>query len=482
MEETVGATVSRRNFLKMSAFVGGVAGIAGATSLTAPAAEEAFAASYYDDIYEEFNIDREKFKRYDEVYNAFAIKNGIGPKAIEGFPLPEPLNEDYVRQLTSDDFEIPFEIGSPGFTGLDIALANSASAVEQLTGSMLSRNGADVCEVKEDGRLVPISLLGQTTESFPAMNPAADAFGVSEEKWEFETPAEASAAVKKAAKLFGADLVGICRYDENFVYGTERWTPTNRADYKPLKEEWDYFKPVEFDFEPKSVIVMAMEMDYEAMSMPATNISRAGARISYSRMPFVSLTLAQFLRKLGYNTFHAGNNRSPSVPEAIMAGLGEPSRMSILVTEEFGPRVRLMKVFTDLECEYDRPKKFGVREFCDVCQVCAEACPTQALSYLPYGDPGNKPASTCEQDIGPGKWYTDAQACLSNWYESVPGNGGCSICIAVCPYNKLKTWNHDLVKVITRVPGLNSLARYFDHFFGFGNIPDDEEIAGFWKA
>ena len=40
-------------------------------------------------------------------------------------------------------------------------------------------------------------------------------------------------------------------------------------------------------------------------------------------------------------------------PLAIMAGLGELSRIGILITPEFGPRVRLCKVFTDLPLQAD---------------------------------------------------------------------------------------------------------------------------------
>ena len=55
----------------------------------------------------------------------------------------------------------------------------------------------------------------------------------------------------------------------------------------------------------------------------------------------------------------------------------------------------------------------------------------------------------------------------------------CGICITVCPYNKPQTWNHDLVKVVTLVPGLNRLARYFEHFFGFGYLATKDELVDF---
>ena len=130
---------------------------------------------------------------------------------------------------------------------------------------------------------------------------------------------------------------------------------------------------MDFGFEPKSVIVLAFEMVYEC-SRQASMIETGATYTAYSRMAEVSLRLAMFLRKLGYNTYHCGNNASPSVAEAIRAGLGEGSRMSILMTEEYGPRVRLAKVYTDCEFEYDKPKSFGVTQFCEA----ASCAPTRA--------------------------------------------------------------------------------------------------------
>jgi hypothetical protein len=57
------------------------------------------------------------------------------------------------------------------------------------------------------------------------------------------------------------------------------------------------------------------------------------------------------------------------VPFAIEAGIGELSRLNKLVTPEFGPAVRLCKVFTDLPMACDTPIDFGL-EFCKKCKKC----------------------------------------------------------------------------------------------------------------
>ncbi len=53
----------------------------------------------------------------------------------------------------------------------------------------------------------------------------------------------------------------------------------------------------------------------------------------------------------------------------IAASLGEFGRMGLLITEKYGPRVRLCKVFTDLPLAIDRYRPFGVTEFCKTCEI-----------------------------------------------------------------------------------------------------------------
>ena len=63
------------------------------------------------------------------------------------------------------------------------------------------------------------------------------------------------------------------------------------------------------------------------------------------------------------------------VPMAIDAGLGELGCHGILITRNFGRRVRISKVFTDLPLMPDKSVEFGVREMCEFCRKCAKACP-----------------------------------------------------------------------------------------------------------
>lgn len=321
---------------------------------------------------------------------------------------------------------------------------------------------------------------------------------------EFKSPKEASKYVKKASLHLGADLVGIAPYNERtkkWVYG--KWSepklkkfqvPDGTFKYLPLsvpkflrpphEREYEVFGVDEAKsdfmrdagFEPKSVIVLAFEMDYDAMKAAPTLVSPATVGKEYSRMAEASHKVAQFLRELGYNAAPCGNDTALSVPLAIEAGLGEGSRMGMIITEKYGPRVRLAKVFTDLEIEPDKPKTFGVKEFCNVCLKCADGCPGKAISDAPAKvlregmefNTGTVGKSTMH---GVEKWYVNSDRCLAFWAHN---GADCGTCVAICPYNKIEEWHHQLSLIMTMTP-FKPLLRSFDEWFGYGGPVAPEE-------
>jgi len=54
-------------------------------------------------------------------------------------------------------------------------------------------------------------------------------------------------------------------------------------------------------------------------------------------------------------------------------------RNGLLITPQYGPRVRISKVLTDLPLVPDEPIEFGVTEYCEKCKRCAKYCPGQAI-------------------------------------------------------------------------------------------------------
>ncbi len=235
-----------------------------------------------------------------------------------------------------------------------------------------------------------------------------------EKRYRVRNSAEMTRRVKKAAKLYGASLVGVAAYNP-------LWMQVNkRLDLTPL----------EMPDGVKYVIVGAIEMDELGIATSPEAPAGAATGTGYSRMAFVSATLAEFIRNLSYTAVPAGNNVGLSVPMAIDAGLGQLGRHGLLITPEYGPRVRLFKVFTDLPLIPDKPIDFGVTKFCRGCKRCAEVCEVDAISFK--DDPDWEPA-TKSSSPGALKWYMDAEKCFNYWCD----NGmDCSTCISVCPYTK----------------------------------------------
>ena len=222
--------------------------------------------------------------------------------------------------------------------------------------------------------------------------------------------ADITEKIKRAGRFFGANLVGITGLNEFWVYS---------HSYNRLNGQND---PINIPFEEfKFVIVMAIEMDYEKFMMSDIEVS-AATGLGYSKMAFAASHLAQYIRNLGYRALPCGNDTAFSIPLAIDAGLGEQGKHGMLITPEFGPRVRLCKVITNLPLSPDKPIDFGVQEYCEeMCDKCVDNCPAHAIK-------GKKEAKN-----GVLKFTINAESCFEFWCDQ--GND-CSICIKICPFNK----------------------------------------------
>ena len=239
---------------------------------------------------------------------------------------------------------------------------------------------------------------------------------VAKEKTHFDSPKAAADEIKNIAKRFGADIVGITQYDE-------RWLYTQKFSDMSLTE-----RPNDIPDGLKYVIVTAQKMDYDLISTVPSALSGAATGLGYSHDATVVLSVAQYLRNLGYNAVASMNDSSLNIPMAIQAGLGEYGRHGLLITKEFGPRVRLGNIYTDLPMALDKPLHFGVKEFCGICRGCTKGCPVKAISD------GAPTTQTYNQSNIKGikKWTVNGEKCFGYWAAQ---NSDCSVCIRGCPYN-----------------------------------------------
>jgi epoxyqueuosine reductase len=283
-----------------------------------------------------------------------------------------------------------------GFTHRDYALRNAAWYIADFTADLLEQSGD-----RKEGFL----------DTFTMFREGATV------KLTGTTPQENSADVKRAGRFLGADLVGICEYDERWVY-THNYSRRDQRD-----------KPIDLPEDLPNVIVLANQMDHDTIKTVPSALSGAATGQGYSKDIIAVLSLTQYIRNLGYRAVASLNDTALSIPLAIQAGLGEYGRHGLLITPEFGPRVRIAKIFTDLPLQPDEPIHFGVQEFCGVCRRCSSACPPKAI---PDGEPSAE-AYSVSNLVGVKKWTVNAEKCFKFWTNQ---GTDCSICIRICPYNK----------------------------------------------
>ena len=178
-----------------------------------------------------------------------------------------------------------------------------------------------------------------------------------------------------------------------------------------------------------SAIVVCHEMDHDLLLTVPSALSGTATGVGYSQDVVTLLALAQYIRNLGYRAYASMNDTAASIPYAIKAGLGEYGRHGLLIAPEIGPRLRIGKIFTDLPLAHDRPIRFGVEEFCQICRRCSDGCPPKAIAA---GDPSTA-IHNRSNILGVEKWTTDAEKCFDFWVSQITD---CSICIRVCPYNR----------------------------------------------
>lgn len=315
-----------------------------------------------------------------------------------------------------------------GFTHRDYALRNAAWYIADFTADLLEES-----EDRKEGFLDTYTMFreGATVKKVDG------------------TPQENSAELKRAGRFLGADLIGVCDFDERWVY-THNFSRMNQTT-----------KPMDLPEGLTSVVVIANEMHHDTIKTVPSALSGAATGQGYSKDIIALLSITQYIRNLGYRAVASLNDTALSIPLAIQAGLGQYGRHGLLITPEYGPRVRIAKIFTDLPLTPDEPIDFGVTEFCEICRRCSDACPIKAIaSGAPSADLHN-----VSNVRGVKKWSVDGEKCFKFWTNQ---GTDCSICIRVCPYNKDMTQPHHKVwRGLANSP-MRGFALWLDEKLGYG--------------
>jgi reductive dehalogenase len=326
-----------------------------------------------------------------EEFEQFTQRNDVFSRAMW---------DDKVRSKHTDSFFASYRMDATprrgdGFTQRDFALRNAS----WLISDVMTNRHADAG--RREGFQAPISY---DTPVAPV-------------QIEIDNPDAMAQEIKRVSKFFGADLCGITDLDE-------RWLYASRVDTRDMSET-DLGLPADLPH----VIVLGHEMDGELVATYPSALAGAATGREYSHEASVVMQVAAYIRNLGYEAVASMNDTGLVIPFAIKAGLGEYARNQLVITPEFGPRLRFSKIFTNLPLTHDSPRPRGVRDFCDICSKCADACPPKAL---PFGSPETGGANSSAIK-GVRKWTSDAEKCFGFWAKT---RTDCAICMRVCPFNR----------------------------------------------
>ena len=220
-----------------------------------------------------------------------------------------------------------------------------------------------------------------------------------------------------------ADLMGACKVPPSAYYSHDHQGNLIEAKY-----------------ENALIIVMRKESNAAHASTGSDWIGDPISFQAYQHLGLVTETIANYVRRLGWD---ASPQYGPSFaykysvllpPLLLAAGIGEVSRIGIILNPFIGPAFKAAAVLTDMPLVPDKPVDFGLQKFCQNCQLCADNCPSKAISK------GDKVIYN-----GYETWKLDTKRCASYNFTNKKGTM-CNRCIKCCPWTYPATWPHNLVR------------------------------------
>ena len=111
---------------------------------------------------------------------------------------------------------------------------------------------------------------------------------------------------------------------------------------------------------------------------------------------------------------------------ARMAGLGWQGKNLLLITPQYGSRVRLVTVLTRAPFDVDEP----VKNRCGDCTACQDACPAQAIKGIN--------TETHYKNRNEAMYFSRCVEKVAGEFAKIPevGVAICGICIKVCPFGR----------------------------------------------
>ncbi len=206
--------------------------------------------------------------------------------------------------------------------------------------------------------------------------------------------------LKGIATYYGAKHVSIIKLKEEDYY-SHKARPAN-----------EYSKEVEPIY--KYGICFSVEMSEDLIDT-APNVPQSIATTKgYVDTAIIGMVLSYYIRNLGYEARNNmdGNYIFPLVNIFDRTNFGEIGLNGLIISKEYGPRMRLGIVSTNIPLIEDENENLYIKEFCKICARCKNTCPPRAIG------------ETFDE-------FRD-EMCISMWQHF---GSDCGICISICPFS-----------------------------------------------
>jgi len=216
--------------------------------------------------------------------------------------------------------------------------------------------------------------------------------------------------------FLGADMVGVCKMPKSAYYSH------NGAGEK--MPELNYKYAIVFMCRKNTKVIDASygnEWIDDSISFQA-----------YQRLICISTTVSDYIRRLGWPALYSAIPRYANImPQLVVeSGLGEGSRMGVILNPFIGAVNKVSAVLTDLPLVPDKPIDFGLQEYCSKCTICADVCPSNSVTYG-----GKKAYNGYKVWRLRGEGSRAGENCvayaMTNNYGKV-----CGRCVSLCPWNR----------------------------------------------
>ncbi len=213
--------------------------------------------------------------------------------------------------------------------------------------------------------------------------------------------------LKTLAKEWGADIVGFCKLETSplpdLPYALSIGVKLSDAVLKTIENA------------PSFAYFQHYRTANALLDSIAFRLGREIEKAGFSAFPIAAS------QSLGKNNPY--NGVFPHKTAAVLSGLGFVGKSGLFLSNEYGSKLRLATVLTDMPVQAELPR---MENGCGACELCKRVCPAGAIF-------GELPKTDGERNF-------DAEKCskyMKTHFQDVGRGSVCGVCIKACPKNKL---------------------------------------------